>query len=153
AAAWLRCMREALAARGLDAEPILGPLKRIAKAMVHNAETEPADLSRSCDAVRDRVQVHFETLLNEAAKGRTEIARKALAMDRSHARRRGLHNRSLAWVATYRNRPKILELTLEAGGDCNAPACDPLHATMACDIVRLGTGVAVTPLAIAKKWH
>src|SRR5262249_41137011 len=30
AAAWLRCMREALVARGLDAEPILRPLARIA---------------------------------------------------------------------------------------------------------------------------
>src|SRR5262249_29941839 len=69
------------------------------------------------------------------------------------ARRRGEHNRTLAWVATYRNRPKILELALKAGADCNSPACDPLHATMACDIVRMGTGVAVTPLAIARKWH
>src|SRR5262249_24968969 len=32
-------------------------------------------------------------------------------------------------------------------------ACDPLHATMACDQVRMGTAVAVTPLAIAKKWY
>jgi ankyrin repeat protein len=28
-----------------------------------------------------------------------------------------------------------------------------MHATMACDVVRMGTAVAVTPLAIAKKWH
>src|SRR5262249_23876568 len=55
--------------------------------------------------------------------------------------------------ATYHNRPTILELALKAGGDCNAPACDPMHATMACDVVQMGTGVAVTPLAIAKKWH
>ena len=41
------------------------------------------------------------------------------------ARRRGTDNRTLAWVATYRNRPKILELTLKAGGDCNSPACEP----------------------------
>src|SRR5205807_8109875 len=52
-----------------------------------------------------------------------------------------------------RNRPIILELTLKAGADCNSPACDPLRATMACDDVQMGTGVAVTPLAIAKKWR
>jgi truncated hemoglobin YjbI len=40
AAAWLRCMREALVARGLDAEPIMRPLARIAKAMIHSPETE-----------------------------------------------------------------------------------------------------------------
>src|SRR5260370_23134756 len=28
-----------------------------------------------------------------------------------------------------------------------------MRATMACDAVEMGTGVAVTPLAIAKKWH
>ena len=153
AAAWLRCMREALVARGLDAEPIMRPLARIAKAMIHSPETEPRDLRRSCDAVQDAAQVQFETLLNDAAKGRTESVRKALEKDRTLASRRGMHNRTLAWVATYRNRPKILELALKAGGDCNAPACDPMHATMACDDVRMGTGVAVTPLAIAKKWQ
>src|SRR5262249_42737064 len=42
---------------------------------------------------------------------------------------------------------------LNAGGDCNTPACDPMRATMACDVVHAGTGVAVTPLAIAKKWR
>ena len=30
---------------------------------------------------------------------------------RTLASRRGIHNRTLAWVATYRNRPKILELS------------------------------------------
>ena len=99
------------------------------------------------------LQVQFETLLNDAAKGRTENVREALEKDRSFASRRGMNNRTLAWVATYRNRPAILELTLKAGGDCNRPACDPIHATMACDVVQLGTGVAITPLAIAKKWQ
>jgi ankyrin repeat protein len=99
------------------------------------------------------VQVHFESLLNDAAKGRTENVRNALAKDPTFASRRGTHNRTLAWVATYHNRPKILELVLNAGGDCNSPACDPMHATKACDIVHLGTGVSVTPLAIAKKWQ
>src|SRR5262249_7482665 len=50
-------------------------------------------------------------------------------------------------------RPTILDLTLKAGADCNTPACDPLHASLACNDVRMGTGVAVTPLAIAKKWQ
>jgi ankyrin repeat protein/truncated hemoglobin YjbI len=153
AAAWLRCMRAALVARGLDAEPIMRPLARIARAMIHSAETEPPKLRRTCDGVQDPAQVQFETLLTDAAKGRSADVRKALAQDRSLAHRRGLHNCTLAWVATYRNRPRILELALQAGADCHTPACDPLQATMACDQVRLGTGVAVTPLAIAKKWR
>jgi ankyrin repeat protein/truncated hemoglobin YjbI len=153
AAAWLRCMREALAARGLDAPQVTRPLARIAKAMIHSPETESNELRRGCDAVQDAAQVRFEAMLNEAAKGRTQNVRKALAKDPSLARRRGLHNCTLAWVATYRNRPEILELALTAAADCNSPACDPMRATMACDKVHMGTGVAVTPLAVAKKWH
>lgn len=153
AAAWLRCMREALVARGLDGEQIVRPLARIAKAMIHSPEVDPKQLVNSCAAIQDAAQVHFETLLEAAAKGQTEIVRSALEKDRSLADRRGTHNRTLAWVATYRNRPKVLELALHAGADCNMPACDPMHATMACDVVNLGTGVAVTPLAIAKKWR
>src|SRR5438132_10290025 len=153
AAAWLRCMRAALVARGLDAEQIMRPLAAIAKAMIHSPDTEPKELCKSCEAVQDAAQVLFETLLGDAAKGSTQSVRKALAKDRTLARRRGMHNRTLAWVTTYCNRPKILELTLQAGADCNTPACDPLQATMACDVVHMGTGVAVTPLAIAKKWQ
>jgi ankyrin repeat protein/truncated hemoglobin YjbI len=153
AAAWLRCMREALVARGLDAEQIMRPLARIAKAMIHSPETELKALRKGCDAVQDAAQVQFETLLNDAAKGRTETVRKALEKDQTLAGRRGLNNHTLVWVATYRNRPKILELTLQAGADCNTPACDPLKTTMAGDVVHMGTGVAVTPLAIAKKWQ
>jgi ankyrin repeat protein/truncated hemoglobin YjbI len=153
AAAWLRCMREVLDARGLDTEPIMRPLARIAKAMIHSPETEPKELQRSCDAVQDAAQVQFEMLLNDAAKGRTDNVREALEKDRTLARRRGLNNRTLAWVATYLNRPKMLELVVQAGGDCNSPACDPMRATMACEVVHMGTGVAVSPLAIAKKWH
>ncbi len=151
AAAWLRCMREALVARGLDAEPIMRPLARIAQAMIHSPETRSSELRKGCDAVQDPAQVQFEKLLDDVAKGRTERVREALEHDRSVASRRGTDNRTLAWVATYRNRPKILELVLEAGAVCNTPACDPLRATMACDVVQLGTGVAVTPLAIARK--
>jgi ankyrin repeat protein len=153
AAAWLRCMREALVARGLSADQIMPPLARIAKAMVHSPETEPKELSRSCDGVQDPTQVQFEALLDDAAKGRTENVRQALQQNPTLASRRGKENHTLAWVATYRNRPKILALTLKSGGDCNTPACDPLRATLACDDVHLGTGVSVTPLAIAKKWH
>src|ERR1700686_2135854 len=101
AAAWLRCMREALVARELDAEQIMRPLARIAKAMIHSPETHDQELCKRCDAVQDAVQVQFETLLNDAAKGRTESVRMALAKDPALARRRGLHNRTLAWVATY----------------------------------------------------
>ena len=153
AAAWLRCMRAAVVARGLDAEPIMRPLGRIAKAMIHSPETEPRSLCKSCDAVQEPVQVQFESLLNDAAKGRMESVRQALQKDPGLARRRGQDNRTLAWVATYKNRPKIPELVLQADADCNTPACDPLQATMACDVVHLGTGVAVTPMAVAKKWQ
>lgn len=153
AAAWLRCMREALVARGLDAGPIMRPLERLAKAMIHSPEMEARELCRSCDAVQDPAQVQFEMLLDAAAQGNVEFVRKALAEDRTLASRRGLDNRTLAWVAIYRNRPKLLELAFQAGGDCHTPACDPLRTTMACDDVHLGTGVAVTPLAIAKKWR
>lgn len=156
AAAWLRCMREALVGRGLDTvsvERIIRPLARIARAMIHSPETDTNELRLGCDAVQDPVQVQFETLLNAAAKGRTEDVRKALEKDRTLASRRGTDNRTLAWVATYRNRPEVLDLVLKFGGDCSTPACDPMHATMACDVVRMGTGVAVTPLAIAKKWR
>ena len=152
-AAWLRCMREAIEARGLDAEPILRPLARIAKSMIHSPETEHQELCKSCDAVQDPVQVQFEALLNDAAQGRTANVSQALEQNSTLASRRGMHNRTLAWIATYRNRPQILELTLKARGDCHSPACDPMQATMACDKVHLGTGVSVTPLAIAKKWR
>jgi ankyrin repeat protein/truncated hemoglobin YjbI len=153
AAAWLRCMRAAHVARSLDADEIMRPLAHIAKAMIHSPQTDHENLCKSCDAVQDVAQVQFETLLNDAARGRTENIRKALAKDPALASRRGIENRTLAWVATYRNRPKILELALKGGGDCNTPACDPMRATMACDIVHMGTGVAVTPLAIAKNWQ
>src|SRR5262249_34216225 len=105
AAAWLRCMREALVARGLDAEPILPPLARLAKALIHTPQTNPRELRKSCDAVQDAAQVQFETLLDDAARGRTENVHKALAKAPAFARRRGMHNRTLAWAATYRNRP------------------------------------------------
>src|SRR3954447_553510 len=94
AAAWLRCMREALVARGLDAEPILRPLARVATAMIHSPETELESLCRSCGATQDARQVHFETLLNDAARGRTEDVREALEKDRSFARRIGMDNRT-----------------------------------------------------------
>jgi truncated hemoglobin YjbI len=155
AAAWLRCMREAVVARGVPVEPIMRPLARIAKAMIHSPETDPNALRKNCDGIVDPTQVQFETLLDDAAKGRTENVRRALEQDRTLAGRRGMDNRTLAWVATYHNRPKILELALQAGPvcDCNTPACDPMRATMACDDGHVGTGVAVTPLAIAKKWR
>ncbi len=121
--------------------------------MIHSPETDPKDLRRSCDAVQDAVQVQFQALLDSAAKGQMENVRNALQKDSTLVLGRGTDNRTLAWVATYRNRPGILDLALKAGADCNTPACDPMHATMACDIVHLGTGVAVTPLAIAKKWQ
>src|SRR5207249_8636607 len=91
--------------------------------------------------------------LAAAAQGRTEQVRETLANDPSLARRRGADGQTVAWVATYRHRPQILSLALEAGADPNAPGCDPIEATMACDAVHLGTGVSVTPLALARKWQ
>ncbi|HWB10615.1 MAG TPA: ankyrin repeat domain-containing protein [Pirellulales bacterium] len=153
AAAWLRLMREALVARGLDPTQVMPPLARIAKAMIHSPEVDVRTLCKSCDAVQEPEQVEFEALLAATAKGRTGEIRDALRHDPTLGRRRGTENRTLVWVATYHNRPKILELALSAGSDCNAPGCDPTRVTMACDDVHLGTGVSVTPLAIARKWR
>jgi truncated hemoglobin YjbI len=63
AAAWLRCMREALVARGLDAEQIMRPLACIAKAMIHSPETESEELRKSCDAVQDPGPAHTNMLI------------------------------------------------------------------------------------------
>ena len=63
------------------------PLAGIAKAMIHSPEADTKELCKSCDAVQDRVQVQFETLLNDTAQGRTEIVRKVLENDRSLAKR------------------------------------------------------------------
>src|SRR5260370_20883074 len=52
AAAWLRCMREGLVARGLDAMQIMRPLARIAKAMIHSPHTEPKELCKTRDAAQ-----------------------------------------------------------------------------------------------------
>ena len=153
AAAWLRCMRAALVARGIDAEPIMRPLSRAAKAMIHSPETTAADLQRSCDGVQDPGQVRLESLLNDAAQGRTADVRRALRKDPALAKGRGLNGQTLVWVAVYRNRSKILELALNADSNPNLPGCDPLETTMACDDVHVGTGVCVTPLALAKKWQ
>src|ERR1700732_1359565 len=57
AAAWLRCMRESLVARGLGGAQIMRPLASIAKAMIHSPETEPKELRKGCDAVQDAAQV------------------------------------------------------------------------------------------------
>jgi truncated hemoglobin YjbI len=62
AVAWLQCMRETLVARGLDAAPIMRPLARIAKTMIHSPETVANELYRSCDGVQDPAQVQFEKL-------------------------------------------------------------------------------------------
>jgi ankyrin repeat protein len=153
AAAWLRCTREAIVSRGIDPEPIMRPLAKIAKALIHSRETETNALKKSCDAVQDATLVQFELLLDDVAKGREDKVRKALEDDPTHATRRGKDNRTLVWVATYRNRPKILEGLLQRAGDCNTAACDPMQMTMVCDLVHAGTGVAVTPLAIAKRWR
>src|SRR5260370_14449422 len=57
AAAWLRCMREALRSPGLDAGQIMRPLARIAKAMIHSPEPEPQEPCKSCAPVQDAGQV------------------------------------------------------------------------------------------------
>lgn len=153
ASAWLRCLREALQAREIDSEPVLRALGPVVRAMTHSADTPPAELRRACDGIQDPAQLRLQTLLLDTARGRTESVRTALQEDPSLARRRGLEGQSLAWVAAYRGRAEILDLALAAGADPNAPGCDPLHATLACDDVRLGTGVAVTPLALVRKRH
>ncbi len=153
AAAWLRCMREALAARGADPDPIMRLLARIAKSMIHSPETKESDLNRHCDGVQDPALVRLASVLSDAAKGRTEAVCKALRKNPALAQGRGLHGQSLVWISVYRNRPKILQTALLAGANPNLPGCDPMETTMACDQVHLGTGVSVTPLALAKKWQ
>jgi ankyrin repeat protein/truncated hemoglobin YjbI len=153
AAAWLRCMQEALEARGIEAETILRPLTRIAHALVHSSDLPVATLHRDCDGIQDPGQVRLQALLADAARGRAETVRDTLEQDPSLARRGGTNGQTLAWVATYRNRPEILALALAAGADPNAPGCEPTKATMACDCVHLGTGVSVTPLALARRWR
>src|SRR5260370_17935676 len=61
AAAWLRCMRAALVARGLDAEQVMRQLVLIANAMIHIPGPEPKELIQTCDTVPTRRQVHCET--------------------------------------------------------------------------------------------
>jgi ankyrin repeat protein/truncated hemoglobin YjbI len=153
AAAWLRCMQEALEARGVAAGPLMPPLARIANALVHSPDTPVAALDRRCEGVRDPGQVRLDALLADTAQARAGAVRAALADDPSLARRRGRDGQTIAWVATYRGHPAILSLALAAGADPNAPGCDPARATLACDDVHLGTGVSVTPLALARKWQ
>lgn len=153
AGAWLRCMREALEARGIEAGPIMRPLARAAQAMVHSPETPVAELHRSCDGVQDPVQVRLRLLLADAARGRAEKVREALLNEPSLARLRGLEGQTAAWIAAYRGSAEILSMALDAGADPNAPGCDPVKTTMACDDVHLGTGFSVTPLALARKRH
>src|SRR5205085_1277334 len=71
AAAWLRCMREALEACGVEAEPILRPLARAAQALAHSPDTPPAELHRSCGLVEDAGQVRLQALLADLARGHT----------------------------------------------------------------------------------
>ena len=151
--AWLGCMREAAEARGVDPGPILRPLGRIANALVHSPDTPPSQLHRSCDGVQDPGQARLQDLLADTAAGRTVTVREALEQDPSFARRRGTEGQTLAWMATYRGRDEILDIALAGGADPNTPGCDPVEATMACDRVRLGTGLPVTPLALARKWR
>jgi truncated hemoglobin YjbI len=123
--AWLRCMREALVDRGVPPDPVMTFLAPITKAMIHSPETDPSQLRKTCGAVQDAAQVRFETVLSDAAKGRTENVRKALQEDQGLAARRGINNQTLVWVAAYHNRRDVLNLALEAGADCNSPGCDP----------------------------
>jgi ankyrin repeat protein/truncated hemoglobin YjbI len=153
AAAWLRCMRQSLAACGVDSEKIMPALSRAAKAMINSPETEEGELHRHCDGVQAPAQVQMEALLNDTANGRTAKVSQALREDPFLANARGLNGQTLVWAAVYRNRPKILQLALKTGANLNAPGCDPLKTTMACDDVHFGTGVCVTPLALAKKWQ
>src|SRR5947209_10962805 len=99
AAAWLRCMREALVARGLDAEQIMRPLARIAKAMIHSPETEPEELCRSCDAVQDAAQVQFEALLIDAASSTFAHFNALVGAARSPIERTCRMNRTTSSVA------------------------------------------------------
>jgi ankyrin repeat protein len=151
AAAWLRCMGEALQACGVAPAPVMRLLGPMAKAMVNRADAEPASLVNLCSFVQDAGAARLERAMADVVKGRTDALKYALAADPLLAQDRGLHGQSLLWLAVYKNRPEIVQLLLDAGADPNLPGCDPARGETASNNMRLGTIVSVTPLALALK--
>jgi ankyrin repeat protein/truncated hemoglobin YjbI len=150
---WIFHLREAVGALGLEPQAIVAPLGRIAARMVNSAGAETAELQRTCDGVRHPLQVRAQELLGHVARGRGDEVRRMLAHEPDLARTRGLHGQTAAWSAVYHRRDDLLALALDAGADVNTPACDPPQWTMACDRVRMGTGLSATPLALARRWR
>ena len=99
ASRWLRCMREALEARGVEAAPVLRPLAQLASTLVNSPDTPAAELSRSCDGVQYSRQAALQALLLDASRGRTEAVREALQRDPLLASGRGKHGQTLVWIA------------------------------------------------------
>jgi ankyrin repeat protein/truncated hemoglobin YjbI len=151
AAAWLRCMREALEASGQPPAPVMRLLGPMARALINRADVDPSELQPGCDVVQDASAARFERALEDVARGRTDAVNRALSADPLLAHGRGRHGQSLVWLAVYRNRHEILTRLLEAGANPNLPACDPPRGEIASNNVRLGTLVSVTPLALARK--
>jgi ankyrin repeat protein/truncated hemoglobin YjbI len=151
AAAWLRCMVEALAACAVAPAPVMRSLAPIAQALINRPDTEPAALTRHCDLAQDEGTLRLERALEDLARGRTDAVTRALADDPLLAVGRGKHGQSLLWLAVYKNRPELAGVLLDLGADPSAPACDPPRGEIAGDRVRPGTIVSVTPLALAEK--
>jgi ankyrin repeat protein len=151
AAAWLRCMGEALDACGLPRAAAMRRLGPMARALINRADADPAALQPHCDFVRDTGAARFEAVSEDVARGRAEAVHVALAADPLLVHGRGRHGQTLLWVAVYKNRQEIVRRLLDAGADPNLPGCDPTSGEIAGDRLYLGTILSVTPLALAGK--
>jgi ankyrin repeat protein/truncated hemoglobin YjbI len=149
--AWLRCLREALAACGQSPAPVLRLLAPLARALVNSVDVDPAELRPHCGGTPHPGAERLEAVLGDVARGRTDRVRRAVAADPPLVHARGRDGQSLLWLAAYRNRPRIVEFLLDAGADPNACARDPLRGAVAGKRVHPGTIVSVSPLALARK--
>ena len=152
AAAWVRCMTEALEACGVAPAPVMRVLAPIAQSLVNRPDTgDPSALRKHCEFAQDAGTRSLELTLLALAKGQDDAVKRSLTRDPLLALGRGMHGQSLLWLAVYKNRPELVRTLLDLGADPNAPGCDPPRGEIASSRVRPGTIVSVTPLAFARK--